>query len=112
MALSEVSFAKETKESNPAKTMDLKDVECFKCHKKGHYANKCPDAKSKDGKGFFKVRQLEEPAIDKKDENSISQIRIRHSDSLIAAIVTLSFGIGSSCTIWLGQFEMSYTRVT
>jgi len=42
--------------------MDLKDVECFKCHKKGHYASKCPDAKSKDDKGVFKVRQLEEPA--------------------------------------------------
>ena len=70
-ALSEVSFAKDTKESNPAKTMDLKDVECFKCHKKGHYANKCPDAKSKDEKGFFKVRQLEEPASDKKDEKAI-----------------------------------------
>ena len=40
------SFAKETKVSNPGKTMDLKDVECFKCHKKGHYANKCPDAVS------------------------------------------------------------------
>jgi hypothetical protein len=24
---------------------DLKDVECFKCHKKGHYANKCPEIK-------------------------------------------------------------------
>ena len=45
------SFAKV---SNPGKTIDLKDVECFKCHKKGHYANTCPDAKSKDGKGFFK----------------------------------------------------------
>ena len=60
--------------------MDLKDIECFKCHKKGHYANKCPDAKGKDGKGFFKVRQLEEPFPDKKDEKSIRQIRIRHSD--------------------------------
>ena len=33
-------------------------------------ANKCPDAKAKcpDGKGYFKVRQLEEPSMDKKDE--------------------------------------------
>jgi len=53
------SFSKEMKASNPAKTMDLKDVECFTCHKKGNYANQCPDAKSKDGKRFFKVRQLE-----------------------------------------------------
>jgi len=74
------SFAKEPKVSNTRKSVDLKDVECFKCHKKGHYANKCHDAKSKDGKGFFKVRQLEEPALDKKDEKSIRQIRIRHSD--------------------------------
>ena len=53
--------------------MDLTDVECFKCHKKGHYANKCPDAKAKDGKGFFKVRQLEEPSLDKMEEKSIRQ---------------------------------------
>ena len=33
---SEACFAKETKISNPAKTMDLKDVECFKCDKKGN----------------------------------------------------------------------------
>jgi len=60
--------------------MDLKDIECFKCHKQGHYANKCPDAKAKDWKGYFRVRQLEDPA-EKKDEKSIRQIRIRHSDS-------------------------------
>ena len=42
--------------------------------------NKCPHAKSKDGKSFFKVRQLEEPAIDKKDKKLMRQIRIRHSD--------------------------------
>jgi hypothetical protein len=74
------SFAKEPKVSSSGKTVDLKDIECFKCHKKGHYANKCPDAKGKDGKGYFKVRQLEEPSPDKKDEKSIRQIRIRHSD--------------------------------
>ena len=73
------SFAKETKVSNPPKTMDLKDVECFKCHKKGHYANKCSDAKAKDGIGFIKVRQLEEPSNEKKMK-SIRQIRIRHYD--------------------------------
>ena len=26
------SFAKDSKVSNPAKTFDLKDVQCFKCH--------------------------------------------------------------------------------
>ena len=67
------SFAKETKVSNSGKTVDMKDLECFKCHKKGHHANKRPDAKSKDGKGFFKVWQSSSRsrAIDKKDEKSI-----------------------------------------
>ena len=37
---------------------DMKDVECFKCHKKGQYANKCPEIKAKDAKGSFKVRPL------------------------------------------------------
>ena len=104
------SFAKETKVSNCGKTMDLKDVECFKCHKKGHYANKCPDAKSKDGKGIFKVRQLEEPTIDKKDEKSIRQIRIRHSDLNRS-------DPGPFLRYWinlydLGRFATSYTLAT
>ena len=43
------------------------------CYKKGHYANKCPDANAKDGKGFFKVKQLEEPSAEKKDEKPIRQ---------------------------------------
>jgi len=38
------------------------------------------DAKAKDGKKYFKVRQLEDPAAEKKDEKSIRQIRIRHLD--------------------------------
>ena len=50
--------------------MDLKDIECFKY----------PYAKAKNGKGYFKVRQLEDPSTEKKDEKSIRQIRIRHSD--------------------------------
>ena len=45
------------------------------------YSQKCqPDAKGKDGKGFFKVWQPEEPEIDKKDEKAIRQIKIWHSD--------------------------------
>ena len=36
------TFAKEMKVSNSGKTLDLKDVECFKCHKKGNYAKKMP----------------------------------------------------------------------
>ena len=73
-------FANDSKQSNSGNTRDIKDVECFKCHKKGHYANKCPDAKAKDGKGYFKARQLEDPSVDKKEDKSIRQIRIRHSD--------------------------------
>ena len=46
------SFAKETKVSNLAKTMDLKDVECFKCHKKGHNANKCPMQRARMERAF------------------------------------------------------------
>jgi len=48
------SFAKDSKTVNSGKTMDLKDVECFKCHMKGHYANKCPNAKAKVSVGRYK----------------------------------------------------------
>ena len=44
------------------------------------YINKCPDTKGKEGKCYFKVRQLEEPSNDKKEEKAIRQIRIRHSE--------------------------------
>jgi hypothetical protein len=74
------SFAKDSKASNFGNTRDIKDVECFKCYKKGHYANKCPDAKAKDGTGYFKARKLEDPSLDKKEGKSIRHIRIRHSD--------------------------------
>ena len=62
------SFAKDSKSSNAGNTTDIKDVECFKCHKKGHYANKFADVKAKDGKGYFKARQFEDPSVDKKEE--------------------------------------------
>ena len=39
---------------------DLKDVECFKCHKKGNYANKRPESKAKDGKGWMKMRKIDD----------------------------------------------------
>ena len=61
-------------------TTHIKDVECFKCHKKEHYANKCPDANAKDGKGYFKARQLGVRSVDKNEEKSIRQIIIRHFD--------------------------------
>ena len=74
------SFANDSEASISGKSIDIKDVECFKCHKKGNYSNKCPDAKGKDGKEFFKLRQLEDPSVEKKKEKLIRQIRIRHSD--------------------------------
>ena len=46
-------------ESSPVKK-DMNDVECFKCHKKGHYADKCPEIKAKDAKEAFKVRQVDD----------------------------------------------------
>jgi hypothetical protein len=60
----------------------MADVECYRCHKKGHYANKCPEAKAKDSKGVFKVRKMEESVVDKavEEPKSIRQIRIRFSD--------------------------------
>ena len=57
-------------------------MECYRCYKKGHYANKCPEANPKDSKGTFKVRKVEEPVADKAvDElKSIRQFSIRFSD--------------------------------
>ena len=50
------------------------DVECFKCHKKGHYANKCPEIKVKDGK-------IEDSGPKSDPEaKSVRQIRIFYSD--------------------------------
>ena len=37
---------------------DLKDVECYKWYKKGHYRNKFPESKDKDTKGPLKVRKV------------------------------------------------------
>ena len=60
---------------------DLKDVECFKCHKKGHYANKCPEIKVKDGKPPVKVRKMDDSGPKSDPEaKSVRQIRIRYSD--------------------------------
>ena len=60
---------------------DLKDVECYKCHKKGHYANKCPEIKAKDTKGPLKARKMEQGITqDDAEKKSIRQIRVRFSD--------------------------------
>ena len=56
---------------------DLKNVECYRCHYKGHYANKCPEANPKDRKRTLKVRNVEavsEKAVE--EPKSIRQIRI------------------------------------
>jgi len=59
----------------------VKDVACFKCHKKGHYANKCPKIKATDAKGAFKVRKVDNSSVKEELEaKSIRQIRIRYSD--------------------------------
>ena len=49
-----VSFVKDSKVFNSAKTMDIRDFKCFTCHKKGNFPNKCSDATGKDGKDFFR----------------------------------------------------------
>ena len=55
-------------------------MEYFKCHKKGHYANKCPEIKVKDGKPPVKVRKIEDSGPKSDPEaKSVRQIRIRYS---------------------------------
>ena len=55
----------------------MKDVECFKFHKMGHYANKCPEIKPKVAKGA----KVDESSVkEEREANSIHQIRIRYSD--------------------------------
>ena len=60
----------------------MKNVDCYRCRKKGHHANMCPKAKPKDSKGTFKVRKEEEPVADKavEETKSIHQISILFSD--------------------------------
>ena len=62
------------------KEIDLKDVDCFQCHKKGHYANKCPEIKSKESKGVFKVQKMEDQSEGKSDDKVVRQIRMCYSD--------------------------------
>ena len=77
---SSVSSSYSNKSGKEFKEKDLKDVECFKCHKKGHYANKCREIKSKESKGVFKVRNMEEQSEVKSDDKVVRQIRMRYSD--------------------------------
>jgi len=79
-------LSRKTKISS-SKTIDIKDAEYFKCHKKGKTDNKYSEAKAKDGKVFFKVKQLEESSIEEKDEKSI---RKSESDILISIVVILT----------------------
>ena len=50
---------------------DLKDVECYKCHRNGHYANKCPEIKAKDTERLLKVRKMDEVITKDDDEMSL-----------------------------------------
>ena len=60
---------------------ELKDVECYKCHKNGTLCNKCPIMKAKDTKWPLKVLKMEESNIKEDHETeSILQIRVRFSD--------------------------------
>jgi hypothetical protein len=58
----------------PAK-LDLSKVECYHCHKKGHYANKCPEKKMQD-KTFPgpRVRKLDV------EDTTVRSLRIRFTD--------------------------------
>ena len=67
---SPVSSSYSNKSGKDFEEKDLKDVECFKCRKKGHYANKCPKIMSKEkSKGVFKVRKE-----DQSDGKSVDKV--------------------------------------
>ena len=51
---------------------DTKDVECFKCHKKGHYANKYPEIKAKDAKGAIKERKVDDSIVKEERKRNLS----------------------------------------
>ena len=60
---------------------DLKDMECYKCHKKGNYAKKCPEIKAKDTRGSLKVQKMVECITnDNAMTKYIHQIRVGFSD--------------------------------
>jgi hypothetical protein len=66
------TYGVSSKAASVAKSNDAKDVEYYHCHKRGHYANKCPDLKAKDTTGVFKV----DTGDDKSTEPVIRHIRI------------------------------------
>lgn len=47
-----------------AHTIDKSKIECFKCRKKGHYANECPDKKQDSSKFVFPVFSMKHTAND------------------------------------------------
>ena len=58
---------------------DLKDVECFLCHKKGHYANMCPESKVKDRKESLEMRQIDDSGQNRSEVGaSNSNLVLRH----------------------------------
>ena len=72
---SPVSSSYSYKSGRDFKERHLNDVECFKCHKKGHY--KCPKIKWKESKG---VRKMEDQSEGKSEDKVVRQIRMRYSD--------------------------------
>jgi hypothetical protein len=104
------SGASNTHASRSSKLSDIKDVECYHCHKKGHYANKCPDLKARDTKGVFKVRKVEKGVEAKEDEAMLSQIRIAFLISKKTRLL-LSFVIGSYFSIVLENLALWKMRV-
>ena len=74
------SFSGDKKPGNYSVEKDMKDVECFKCRKKGHYANKCPESKAKDAKEAFKVRKVDDSSV--KEDGERKQF-VRFASSIL-----------------------------
>jgi len=73
---------KDAKVSNSVKKIDVKDVKCFRCHKKGHYANKAlPLCKSEGWKRLFQgeeARRARRKMINQANQNQ--SFNLNHSD--------------------------------
>jgi len=66
-----VSSSYSNKSGKDFKEKYLKEVECFSCHKKGYYVDKCPEIKAKEAKGVFKFRKMEEQSETKSDDKVV-----------------------------------------
>ena len=94
------------------KTVEIKDTECCKCHKKWYYANKCADAKTKDQKDSAKWG-ISKSHTSRKMMINLSGWSESDIQTSIAVILTPSFGIGSMCMIYIDNSNIeleSYTQ--